>query len=84
MIEAALAETRAELDRLDERRHEPLEQIARGEAILSGGPAGPTDGMPLTLHKALARVLEERGNEWMTARACRRGQPARPIPQARR
>jgi hypothetical protein len=31
-------------------------------------PPQPGDGPPLTLHEALARVLEDAGNEWMTAR----------------
>lgn len=74
MIENALTEARAELQTLDARRAELLDQIARAEAILGGGgPNPPTAATqpghrPLTLHEAITRVLEDHGNEWMTAR----------------
>jgi hypothetical protein len=76
MIEEALVEARAELAAVDERRRELLDQVARAEAVLGGGPlnreleAPPAagDGGQLTLHEALARVLEDAGNEGMTAR----------------
>lgn len=74
MIEEALAEARTELAELDVRRTGLLEQIARAEAILAGGSAGDAPAPPaaaasaMTLHEALARVLEDTGNEWMTAR----------------
>ena len=73
MIEEALTEARAELAELDSRRSQLLEQIGEGEAILRGGlsadpreVAAATPG--LTLHEALVRVLEDVGNESMTAR----------------
>jgi hypothetical protein len=76
MIEDALVEARAELETLDARRQGLLDQVARAEAILGGGASSrtPTDAAlqpgdrPLTLHEALARVLDDHGNEWMTAR----------------
>jgi hypothetical protein len=76
MIKEALVEARAELATVDERRHELLDQIARAEAVLGDGPpqreleaaAAAGDGAQLTLHEALARVLEDAGNEGMTAR----------------
>jgi hypothetical protein len=76
LIEEALVEARAELETVEARRRELLDQIARAEAILGGGPPSPTvepppaapEGGPLTLHEAIARVLEDAGNEWMTAR----------------
>ena len=76
MIETALTEARAELETLDARRDELIDQIARAEAILGGGgpPNPPTAAAtqpgdrPLTLHEAIARVLDDHGNEWMSAR----------------
>jgi hypothetical protein len=74
MIDEALTEARAELATMDARRDELLQQITR-RAILGGSPAiAATDGPAvaaeprLTLHEALARVLEDGGNEWGTAR----------------
>jgi hypothetical protein len=76
MIEEALVEARSELETVEARRQELLDQIGQAEAILGGGPpAPPADAPPaapeggqLTLHEALARVLEDAGNEGMTAR----------------
>lgn len=76
MIEQALLEARAELGTLNVRRRELLDQIARAEAILGGGPPAaeadatrqPGESGQLTLHEALTRVLEDAGNESMTAR----------------
>src|SRR5262249_51664880 len=76
MIEEALVEARGELETVEARRRELLDQIARAEAILGGRPPSPTvegppaapEGGQLTLHEAIARVLEDAGNEWMTAR----------------
>jgi hypothetical protein len=71
-FEEALAEAEAELERLDARRAELIELIGRARAALGLSGASPgvdTPGArPLTLHKALAQVLRERGNAWMTAR----------------
>jgi hypothetical protein len=74
LIEHALTEARAELASLDERRAELLEQIAQAEAIVAREPAAQVPAPPahlattMTLHEALARVLEDTGNEWTTAR----------------
>jgi hypothetical protein len=76
MIEEALVEARAELETVEVRRRELLDQIAHAEAILGDGPPSPPrerqsaapEGGQLTLHEAIARVLEDAGNEWMTAR----------------
>ncbi len=76
MIEQALAEARRELADLDARRDELLQQIAEAEAVIGGGSAGDRSRLAeatapaaaMTLHEALARVLEDTGNEWMTAR----------------
>jgi hypothetical protein len=77
MIQEALTEARAELESVEARRRVLLNQIAQAESILGGGPplvpplevsAAFGDGGQLTLHEALARVLEDAGNEGMTAR----------------
>src|SRR3954471_16729293 len=77
MIQEALTEAQVELETVEARRRELLDQIAQAESILGGGPplvpppeAAPAagDGGQLTLHEALARVLADAGNEGMTAR----------------
>ena len=70
MIEQALTETRSELKALDQRREELLEQIERAETILGSSGSQPRrkEARPMTLHTALVRILEDNGNEWMTAR----------------
>jgi multidrug resistance efflux pump len=71
-LEAGLAEAEAELEQLDARRDELLALIAQAKAALgvAGFPATVATGgaRGLTLHDALAQVLRERGNEWMTVR----------------
>jgi hypothetical protein len=76
MIEHALADARSELDELDLRREVLVQKIAQAESMLGSGQTEPptvarvtraNDG-DLTLHEALSRVLEDQGNEWMTAR----------------
>lgn len=77
-LEAGLAEAEAELEALDARRSELIPMIAQARAALalkrsdsadhpSGGGVGLEHSARLTLHKALALVLRENGNEWMTA-----------------
>src|SRR5215831_15643587 len=74
MIQEALKEARVELASVEARRDELLASISAAEAILGGEPpAPPSAPVPdasagLTLHEALVRVLEDAGNEWMTAR----------------
>ncbi len=67
MISAALADARTELAGLDARREELQALIAQGEAALGGGPKPAPETM--TLHEALVQILEENGNQQMTARA---------------
>jgi HB1, ASXL, restriction endonuclease HTH domain len=67
MIEAALAEARAELSALDARRAELEALIAKGEAAL-GGTQSPVVKGTMTLHDALVLVLRENNNAPMTAR----------------
>jgi hypothetical protein len=71
-LEKALAEAETELKRLDVRRAELMHLIARAQAALGlAGTGTSTDtkgARPLTLHEALAQILRERGNAWMTAR----------------
>jgi multidrug resistance efflux pump len=70
-VEAGLAEAEAELEQLDTRRVELVALIAQAQAALGLVPA-PTTAEPgtrgPTLHEALASVLRERDNDWMTAR----------------
>jgi HB1, ASXL, restriction endonuclease HTH domain len=71
LIGQALAAARAELETVDARRAELVAQIERAEAMVGGGGAAKVSQAelaPLTLHEALVRVLEDHGNEWMSAR----------------
>src|SRR5437868_3786180 len=76
MIQEALTQARVELETVETRRRELLDQISQAESIVGGSPPAPpaetppahADGGQLTLHEALARVLEDAGNEGMTAR----------------
>ncbi len=63
-VEAALREAEAELAALQERQAELLGLIARARAML-GEPHTP-DPERATLHEAIALLLREQGNRWMT------------------
>lgn len=69
-VEAGLGEAEVELRELERRREELLALIAQARAAL--GMAAPsnlqTARRGLTLHDAIAVVLRERGNAWMTAK----------------
>lgn len=70
-VEAGLAAAEAELADLDARRAELVAlihqaQSALGQTTVSSEPASHMRG--LTLHEALAQVLRENGNAWMTVR----------------
>lgn len=65
MISEALGEARAELEALRAREAELEAQIAEAETALG---ATTTAGASLTLHDALALLLEEAGDEGLTAR----------------
>ena len=71
-LKAGLAEAESELAQLDERRAQLLALIAQGRAALGLEPTfTAVSGPPadrLTLHEALAQVLREHGNAWMSAR----------------
>ena len=66
-LEAGLAEAEKELRALDERRSELLSLIGQARAAL-GLARQATEDRRQTLHDAIAQVLHERGNEWMTVR----------------
>jgi len=68
IIQSALADARAELAALEDRRGELLALISEGETVLgeARSAAVPTG---MTLHEALAQILHENGNAPMTARA---------------
>jgi HB1, ASXL, restriction endonuclease HTH domain len=71
-IEAGLAEAESELEQLDRRRDDLLALIAQARAALGielpPTAATGTTSRGLTLHQAIAQVLSDHGNEWMTAR----------------
>lgn len=63
----ALAAARAELAELDERRRELIALIERAEAARRAHD--PTERRPrMTLHEAMAVVLRDHGNRWMSIR----------------
>jgi len=68
IIEAELAEARAELAALDARREGLEALIAQAEAVLGGSQARDAESR-MTLHDALVLVLREKGDTPMTARA---------------
>lgn len=66
-LEAALADARHDLDALDARRAELVSLIRQTEAGLGiNEPARAAER--LTLHDAIALVLREQGNRWMSTR----------------
>mgnify|MGYP000303681226 CR=1 FL=1 len=70
-LEAGLEEAEAELAALDARRAELIDLIERAKAALGIGRMSVTnEGGPKdqTLHQALAQILRENHNRWMTAR----------------
>lgn len=68
-LPAALTAARTELDQLNKRRDELLDQIGRAEALLGERARPPVmSSRRQTLHEALADVLRANGNCWMTAR----------------
>ena len=70
-LEAGLAEAEAELEQLDARRAELLALIGQANAALGlavAATAGDSGARGPTLHDALAQLLREHGNDWMTAR----------------
>jgi hypothetical protein len=68
-LEDGLSKARAELHDLHARQAQVEEVIAQAEAALrlSEGQSELTPA-PKTLHEALAQILEEHGNRWMTVR----------------
>src|SRR5436853_1113913 len=71
-LEEGLAEAEAELAALDRRRDELVALIARAKAALGMANAPTPNGLDsardMTLHEAMARVLRDNDNAWMTAR----------------
>jgi hypothetical protein len=68
-LEEGLAKARIELDELRARQTRVEDAIAQAEAALrlSDGQSESTSA-PKTMHEALAQILEEHGNRWMTVR----------------
>jgi ABC-type transporter Mla subunit MlaD len=70
-LEAGLKEAEAELAELDARRVELINLIERAKAALGVAPVVTTtedSSKGQTLHQALAQILRENHNQWMTAR----------------
>lgn len=67
MVAEALEGARAELAELNQRRVHLEALIAQAEAMQTAS-FGATGDRPLTLHAAIAVVLAEEGNRWMTVR----------------
>ena len=70
-LEAGLLAAETELGQLDKRRAELLDLIGRAKAALGiiPPPAANDDGpRGQTLHEALAQILREHANQWMSAR----------------
>lgn len=69
-LESGIAAAEAELQALEARRLELLALIGQARAALgqTGVPVSGADERTLTLHEALALVLRENGNGWMTVR----------------
>jgi hypothetical protein len=71
-LEAGLAAAEQELKALDSRRSELLTLIGQARAALGIAPPAALGVEPaehrLTLHEAIAQVLREHGNQWMTVR----------------
>ena len=69
-LEAGLAAAEAELQALEARRLELLALISQARAALgqAGVSTADADEHRLTLHEALAVLLQENGNDWMTVR----------------
>jgi HB1, ASXL, restriction endonuclease HTH domain len=69
VIEAGLAETEKELALLRERERELEGLVVRAKAALGTEPEPHhSESERLTLHEAIALVLRENGNGWMTVR----------------
>jgi len=67
-LEAGLAAAEAELQTLETRRVELLALISQARAALGESAMSGTHARGLTLHDALALVLRENGDQWMTVR----------------
>jgi hypothetical protein len=66
---AGLQEAQRELDELNQRKNELEALIARAKAALGeSGHAAASQAGRRTLHDAMAQVLREHGNRWMTVR----------------
>jgi hypothetical protein len=68
MITEALADARTELEEVRAREAELERQIADAEAALGQGQMQPAADRAMTLHGAMAQVLRENDNAWMTVR----------------
>jgi Tfp pilus assembly protein PilX len=67
-VEAALREAEAELEALRARTQELETLVARAQVLLGREAAASQVAVRLTLHDAIAQILRNQGNRWMTVR----------------
>jgi len=68
LVDDALALAREELAQLDQRKAQLEALIAQAEAMQRTRIPGAAAARALTLHEAIATILREAGNPWMTVR----------------
>jgi hypothetical protein len=68
IVNEALARAREELTALNTRRAELEALIAQAEAVTRTRDGAATPSRSLTLHDAIALVLNEENNRWMSVR----------------
>lgn len=68
LVDEALVRAREELAQLNERKAELEALIAQAEAMQRSRSASPPSTRALTLHEAIAEILREQGNRWMSPR----------------
>lgn len=68
LVDEALTAAREELAQINQRKAELEALIAQAEAIQRTRSPGTVGPRGLTLHEAIAVILREEGNRWMSVR----------------
>jgi hypothetical protein len=68
IVEEALQQAREELAQLNQRKAELEVLIAQAEAMQRSRSLGTPPARSLTLHEAIAEILREQNNIWMSPR----------------
>lgn len=68
LVNEALVRAREELAALNKRKEELEMLIAQAEAMQHPSAPAPSNPRGFTLHEAIAAILREEGNRWMSAR----------------